>query len=77
MSVEITENVTSIGARSFADCLNLTALVIPETVQSIDDTALEGSENVTVYGKTGSEAQRFADAAGVKFVDPNALSARP
>ena len=72
--VEITENVTSIGARSFADCLNLTALVIPETVQSIDDTALEGSENVTVYGETGSEAQRFADAAGIKFVDPNAVS---
>lgn len=77
VSVEITENVASIGARSFADCLNLTALVIPETVQSIDDTALEGSENVTVYGKTGSEAQRFAHAAGIKFVDPDALSARP
>ena len=71
--VEITENVISIGPRAFADCKNLTELVIPATVQRIDDTALEGSAGVTVYGKTGSEAQGYAHAAGIKFVDPNAV----
>ena len=69
--VEITANVTAIGPRAFADCQNLTALVIPATVQSIDDTALEGSVNATVYGETGSEAQRFADANGIPFVPAN------
>ena len=70
--VEITENVTSIGARAFADCEKLTALVIPATVEHIDDTALEGSENVTVYGEADSEAQRFADANNIPFVPANA-----
>ena len=65
---EITENVKSIGARAFADCENLTGLVIPATVESIDDTALDGSVNATVYGEIGSEAQRFAEANGIDFV---------
>ena len=72
--VEITENVVSIGPRAFADCKNLTELVIPATVQTIDDTALEGSENVTIYGESGSEAQRFADANKIPFVPSNEVS---
>ena len=66
--IEITENVKSIGSRAFADCENLTGLVIPATVESIDDTALDGSVNATVYGEIGSEAQRFAEANGIDFV---------
>ena len=66
--IEITENVKSIGARAFADCKNLTGLVIPATVESIDDTALDGSVNATIYGEIGSEAQRFAEANGIDFV---------
>ena len=72
--VEITENVVSIGPRAFADCKNLTELVIPATVQTIDDTALEGSENVTIYGEADSEAQRFADANNLPFVPSNEVS---
>ena len=72
--VEITENVVSIGPRAFADCKNLTELVIPATVQIIDDTALEGSENVTIYGEADSEAQRFADANNLPFVPSNEVS---
>ena len=72
--VEITENVVSIGPRAFADCKNLTELVIPATVQTIDDTALEGSENVTIYGEVDSEAQRFADANSIPFVPSNEVS---
>ena len=72
--VEITENVVSIGPRAFADCKNLTELVIPATVQIIDDTALEGSENVTIYGEADSEAQRFADANSIPFVPSNEVS---
>ena len=72
--VEITENVISIGPRAFADCKNLTELVIPATVQIIDDTALEGSENVTIYGEADSEAQRFADANNLPFVPSNEVT---
>ena len=69
--VDISENVVSIENRAFADCTGLREIHIPATVQKVDDLALEGCENVTVYGKTGSEAQRFAIAAGFVFVDPD------
>ena len=72
--VEITENVVSIGPRAFADCKNLTELVIPATVQRIADDALDGSLNVTIYGEADSEAQRFADANNLPFVPSNEVS---
>ena len=72
--VEITENVISIGPRAFADCKNLTELVIPATVQRIADDALEGSTNVTIYGEADSEAQRFADANSIPFVPSNEVT---
>ena len=69
--VEVTENVVSIAARAFADCGNLREIVIPATVLSVDDHALDGCADVTVYGTSGTEAERFADAAGFTFVDPD------
>lgn len=70
--VEISENVVSIGKRAFADSKSLREIVIPVTVLKVDDLALEGCENVTVYGAAGSEAERFATAAGFEFADSNA-----
>jgi len=69
--VEISENVAVIGARAFADCLNLRELVIPPSVTVIDDSALEGSGHVTIYGELDSEAQRFAVDNGIPFVATN------
>lgn len=66
--VKVSTNVSAIGARAFADCPNLTAILIPATVESIDNTALQGSEQVTVFGTEGSEAQRFADDNDIPFV---------
>ena len=65
--VQVTENVVSIGSRAFADCGNLRETAIPAGVQTIADDALSGCTDVTVYGKTGSEAQRFAEANGFAF----------
>jgi hypothetical protein len=69
--VDVSESVVSIEKRAFADCKNLREIHIPAMVKSIDDTALAGCENVTVYGTTGSEAWRFANDAGFNFVDLN------
>ena len=69
--VEISKNVVSIGARAFADSESLRALVIPATVKTIDDSALAGSDNVTIYGETGSEAERFAKDNDIPFVSAN------
>ena len=52
--------------------LTLSASAFAEGSMQVDDLALEGCENVTVYGEAGSEAERFAAAAGFDFVDSNA-----
>ena len=65
--VQIPKNVTVIGKRAFADCENLQAIILPSGVERIDDKALEGCENVVVYG-FGAEAERFAKANGLPFV---------
>lgn len=70
--VEVGENVTAIGFRAFADCTALREIVIPASVTAINRHALEGCADVTVYGAAGSEAERFAVAAGWTFVDPDA-----
>ena len=69
--VDISENVVAIGRRAFADCKGLREIHIPAAVLKVDDLALEGCKGVTVYGKAGSEAERFAKAAGFDFVDPS------
>ena len=67
--VDVSANVVRIEARAFAECPALQEIHIPATVLEIDDTALEGCTGVVVYGESGSEAERFADAAGFDFVD--------
>ena len=65
--VEITENVKTIGKRAFADCKNLREIVIPATVEHIDDSALDGCTGVTIFGEFNSEAERFAIDNGFMF----------
>ena len=67
-SVLVGENVCAIGEKAFADCVNLTALFICGAETDIDDTALSGSGNVTVYAPADSKAQAFAQANGITFV---------
>ncbi len=70
--VEISANVAAVEARAFAGCESLREIYIPATVLRIDDSALEGCKNVKIYGVKGTEAERFAEAAGFKFVDMSA-----
>ena len=67
--VDVSANVVRIEARAFADCPNLREIHIPATVLEIDSSALEGCEDVIVYGESGSAAERFADTAHFQFVD--------
>lgn len=71
-SVEIGENVQSIGARAFADCSGLREIFIPASVLHIDDSAFAGCEDVTVYGVEETEGERIADLHGFPFINLNA-----
>lgn len=67
-SVWLPDGVTVIGARAFAACKSLRAIRIPASVVSIADSAFDGcAASLTVYGKTGSEAQRFAERMNLSF----------
>ena len=67
--VQIPDSVTYIGPYAFADCRNLRSIAIPESVTEIDPSAFwlhkDWDEYLTggpfyIYGKRGSEAERFA-----------------
>ncbi len=67
--VQIPNSVTYIGPYAFADCRNLYSIFIPESVVEIDPSAFwlhqDWDEYLTggpyyIYGKRGSEAERFA-----------------
>ncbi len=51
---------------SVKDCPNLKKVVIPESVKEI--WGFNGCENVTIYGKSGSEAEVFSVKANFPFV---------
>ena len=70
--VEIPDGCTSIGAKAFKDCANLTQIRIPASVTSIDTTAFDGCVGVFIYGTADSAAQTFcADHANCTFVAEN------
>ena len=67
--VLIPDSVRYIGPYAFADCGNLRSITIPESVTEIDPSAFwirkDWDEYLTggpfyIYGKRGSEAERFA-----------------
>ena len=47
------------------------ASVIAAPFLHIDDTALDGSPNVTIYGEINTEAQRFAEEFNISFIPAN------
>lgn len=66
-SVTISEGMTNIGAGSFYGCSSLDSVTIPDSMTNIDCGAFRGIENLTIHGKTGSEAERYAKKEGIEF----------
>ena len=78
-SVTIPDGVTSIGDDAFDGCTSLKGIVIPESVTEIGEQALGyywnhtgymsyKIEDFVIYGKAGSEAERYANENEFKFV---------
>lgn len=71
----IPDGVEEVGRKSFYG-VNLERrieLTVPDSVQKISYEAFSNAEMVTIYGKTGSYAEKYASRLhGVKFVDPDA-----
>ncbi len=67
-SVMIPNSVTSIEEGVFLSCNSLTSVTIPDSVTSIGENVFDWCGNLTIYGKAGSEAERYAKEKGVKFI---------
>lgn len=53
---------------AFGNCMSLEKIIIPASVSVIGDTALDGSDNITIYGYTNSEAEDYAKNNDIDFV---------
>ena len=65
----IPEGVEIIMMDCFGKCTSLKSVTIPKSVTTIEASAFEGCSNLkTVYGYTGTEAEKFAKANKYTFV---------
>ena len=58
--IRLPNGILSIGAMSFADCPNLSAIYIPSTTKTIDESAFDGDNTLMIYGTADSPAEDFA-----------------
>lgn len=59
--------VISIDSYAFGNCPNLKKVYIPSSVLSINEMAFAYSNNVVIYGNSGSVAENFARNHNMKF----------
>ena len=67
--IVIPDSVKVIGSRAFKGCSSLRKIVIPESVTCFKDNNIfiECNKNLTIYGKAGSAANRYAIRNNIRF----------
>ena len=66
--VILPDSVTEIEDYAFYECKNLTNIIIPDSVKSIGNMTFWGCKNLTIYGESGSYAEKYAKNNKIKFV---------
>lgn len=69
--VVLNDGLQRIEKNAFNSCTSLKEIYIPATVEYISEDAFNKCENVTIKGKSGSYAERFAKEQGYEFVASN------
>ena len=69
VDIEIPEGVTGIGDASFKDCKSLRTVLIPKSVLSLGQSCFDNCPDLTIYGEMGSEAEAYAKAHQIPFMD--------
>ena len=65
--VKLGQGVKSIGKNAFSGCESLKSITIPESVEKIEKDAFRWINDLTICGKKGSEAERYAKENGIAF----------
>lgn len=67
-SITLPGSVTSIGEQAFDGCSGLTSITIPKSVTNMEESIFYACENVTIYGYSGSTAEKYAAENEIPFV---------
>ncbi len=68
-SVILPESINTIDTMAFATCSNLKKIYIPSTVSSVTSDAFLYSNNLTIYGESGSTIYYYALSNNIPFVE--------
>ena len=66
-SIVVPEGVESVGPYAFADCAELTKVIVLSADTDFAGSAFEGCAGLTFLAPAGSTAQAFAGAHGYSF----------
>ena len=64
-TIEFASNVERIFNKAFANCSNLSKVIIPQSVASIGDNAFEGCDKLTIWCYAGTYAEAYAIGHGI------------
>lgn len=70
--ISIPANIQTIGKLAFSSCRQLSQATIPDNVAQIGTMAFN-TPDMTIYGNSDSEAQRYALANNILFVTPDTI----
>ena len=71
--VEISENISYVGARAFRNCSNLKYAYFLGMDTVIGEDAFAGCDLLTIVCREGSSAEAYARANGIDFIRPDEL----
>ena len=79
ISVTLPDSVTFIGREAFTGCKSLKSATIPDSVTSIGQYAFINCPSLTIYGVSGSEAEKYANEYYINFklIDAPDMPATP
>ncbi len=66
-TVDIPDGCRELGNFAFEGCAGLKEVYIPETVQFVGGRVFEGATSMSIVGKRGSYAEKFADEYRLRF----------
>ena len=73
-SYSVPDTVSLFRRYAFDSCKGLTSIIIPDSVTSFNGDQFSGSTDLTIYGYSGSAAERYADDYDYKFISIGEVS---